>query len=187
MIEHRPRLCHYGQSMSEEDHMNQTQKTIVPLFFILLAASQSVLAQRRVFTNEDVQSPPPPAAAAPQAAPAPQSPQSNSGDQSTPAAAVTGVSPTEAPPADENAARRAAAEKLIQRMMEIQTAIREAGDLFFDKIREGGASEPTINKWSQVRDNLVLASDELNIFINEARRNLPPPAAPASAPAAQPQ
>ena len=148
------------------------------LVLILVAASQSAPAQRRVFTNEDIQSTPPappaqPATSAP-AQPATQAP----GQPARTAAAA------DARPVDENTARRAEAEKAIQRLEEIQIAIREAGDVFFDKIREGTADQPTINKWNQVRGNLVLASDELGRFISEARRNLPPLAAPAGAPAA---
>ena len=164
--------------------MSLSRNVFIPLLFVLLATSQHALAQRRVFTNEDIQP-----AAPPMPTPAPAQPSAAPGAQ--PAGST--VSPAPAPagnaaaPQDENAARRAEAEKMIQRMEEIRTAMREAGDIFFDKIREGKATQPTVNKWNQVRDNLVMASDELALFINEARRNLPPPAVPVSPAAKVPQ
>ena len=164
--------------------MSQTGRMLTPLLFVLLAAGQSALAQRRAFTNEDIQTTPSPAPAAPAAAPS--QPAAQPAGQASPAAAPAAAAGEAAQPVDENAAKRAEAEKLIQRMMEIQTAIREAGDVFFEKTRERTAPLPTINKWNQVRDNLVLASDELGLFINEARRNLPPPPAPASPAATAP-
>jgi hypothetical protein len=160
--------------------MGQLGRVFMVLFLIALGCSHSAFAQRRVFTNEDIQSAPPPAP--------PARPSNVPSSQAAPGTSGTpGTVENAAQPAGENAARRAAAEQLIKRMEEIQIAMRDASDIFFDKIREGTATQPTINKWNQVRDNLVLASDELGVFINEARRNLPPPAAPASAPAAQPQ
>ena len=157
--------------------MSRTGKVLFALFFALLATRQDAFAQRRVITNEDLPTAPPAAPVAPAAAPAQPAGQS-------PAAAPAGAAGQSAQPADENAAKRAEAEKAIQRMEEIRLSIRDAVDIFFDKLREGTASDPTINKWNQVRDNLVLASDELGQFINEARRNLPPPAAPPASPAA---
>lgn len=164
--------------------MGQTGKALIPLLFFVLTASQAAFAQRRVFTNEDIQSAPPPV---PAAAPAqPSAPPAGQAAPAASAAPTTAAAGDAAQPANENAAKRAAAEKLIQRMVEIQIAVREAGDIFYDKVREGAAPQPTINKWNQVRDNLVLASDELGLFINEARRSLPPASTPASPAASAP-
>jgi hypothetical protein len=130
-------------------------------------------AQRRVITNDDI----PPAPTAPvQPVQAAQSPAQTSGEPDATEASV------DTPAAD----AKAAAHEEINRLTALQSAMRDASDIFFDKIREGTAAQPVINKWNQVRDNLTLAIDELDVFIAEARRSLPldvPPATPPASPA----
>ena len=124
-------------------------KHVAMMFFVLSLFSGSVgAAQRRVFTNEDVQSSPPPSAQPSEAA-----------------------EPTAAAPASE-AAPQAASLKAgqsgppdeVKRLTAIQTALGVAFDDLAARIQQG-ADQSTLDRWTVLRDSLGSLLAEYRSFV----------------------
>lgn len=127
--------------------LSKTRYVAVALFVALLLAG-SANAQRRVFTNEDIQSAPSPAPA-------------------TPAAVPETTQPTPPSPAPQE--QQATAPDEVSRLSAILNAINDAAGLLGDKVRAGQADENTLARWEEMRLALSGAYDEFRQFLAEAQ------------------
>jgi hypothetical protein len=156
--------------------MNALMRSLAAVAFAVLLLSECASAQRRVFTNEDVETAPPPAAATPPAPTATESPASTApspaGAVDTSAARASGTTPQ----ADLNGVKA------------IQASLKELYDIFAVKASQAPSADLE-KRWTEMNDCMgqVIRANQLTIEEMQQSLGLPPdtPEAEPAAPPAQ--